>query len=273
MDSLSEHENRSRTMRLGMMMAALTTVFLAGCGAQGLPSAAVAAGPSALAAQGATGAFTQVLNAEWERYQPLAKAVDAWAQLQHMRFTMQPGNVVHDVTGAAAGATATRALGGGKREIVGFVNLNWHRPNSYEWADTTRTFRAIEQADGTITDIRLTGTTLDGVTIVKPRFAPADAATAKALMAKVDAFLHQPAQADWITGDLWGAVAGESKTHTFVLEEVSATAGDFGAFGRLIRYKGTLMNGDRPVPGYTHTTMEAVTDRAGRVIAAGDPTH
>jgi hypothetical protein len=188
---------------------------------------------------------------------------------------MAPDNREHDVVGAAAGAMATRRLPGGAREIVGMASLNWHRPNSYEWATTTRAFRAVQRADGRVTDIELTGERLDGVTIVKPRFGAVDAATAKVLMGKVVSFLHEPAQAGWIDGDgfLWGAVAGESKTQTFVLEEVTATAGPFGEFGRLIRYRGTLMAGDRPVPGYTHTTMEAVTDRQGRVIDAGDPTH
>ena len=81
-------------MRLGMMVA-LTAMVLTGC-AHGAPTAVVSV-PSALAAQSAPGAFTQVLNSEWERYSPLNDRLTAWAKAQHLAFPMQPGNMVREV--------------------------------------------------------------------------------------------------------------------------------------------------------------------------------
>ncbi|MNS36593.1 hypothetical protein D3C72_687870 [compost metagenome] len=253
-------------------MAALSAMLLAGCGAQGVVPATYQAPSSRLAAK-AQAPFVQVLNHEDAVQEAVTKAFSAWAMPQKLSFPMKPDNRVREALGVHAGAAAVRALAGGEREVIGWAMFTAGRPHSFEHFSATRAFRMVLKPDGTVRSAKLEGETLDETGIMKPDFAPVDETQAASLKRRLEGFLHEPAQASWLKTYLWTAIAGAPTTHTYELHAVTATSGNFGAFGRIARFRGTLKRDGKPMPGYTNFEIEVVTDRSGRVIAAGDPTR
>jgi hypothetical protein len=258
-----------------LFMVALSAMLLAGCGSQGVVTGTYQA---ASGRQGATGAksaapFIQVLHHERELQDTVAKTFSAWAMPQKLSFPMAPDNKVREALGVSAGAAATRALGNGEREVIGWATFTAGRPHSFEYFHAIRAFRMVLKADGSIRDAKLEGATLDETVIAKPAFEAVDAAATQQLKRRLDVFLHEPAQKSWLETYLWAAIAGEpTPPHTYELHAVRSTKGNFGAFGRIVRFRGTLKRDGKNFPGYTNFEIEAVTDRSGKVIAAGDPT-
>lgn len=254
-------------------MGALTAMLLAGCGTQGVMTATYQPAAARAAAKAST-PFIQVLNHERELQETVNAAFGAWAMPQQLSFPMKPDGKVRLALGAHAGAAATRALGNGDREVIGWGTFTAGRPQSFEHFHATRAFRMVLKADGTLREAKLEGETLDTAAIRKPAFAAVEGAAAATLKQRLDVFLHEPAQSSWLKTYLWAAIAGESTPpHTYELHAVRATAGNFGAFGRVVRFRGTLLKEGKPFVGYTNFEIEAVLDRRGQVIAAGDPTH
>lgn len=255
---------------------ALSAMLLAGCGTQANVAGtyASASNRSAQLEARRQAPFIQVLNHENDFLQTVDETFKAWAMPQQLSFPMEPDNKVRLALGVHAGAAAARTLPGGDREVIGWATFVAGRPHSFEHFRASRAFRMVLKPDGTLRDARLEGPKLDPSAIVKPAFAEVESTQAARLKRRLETFLHEPAQASWLEGYLWAAIAGEpTPPHTYELHAVRATTGNFGAFGRIVRFRGTLKRDGKPFAGYTNFEIEAVIDRSGQVIAAGDPTH
>ena len=249
-----------------VLMVALSALVLTGCGAPGSLTGAYAPEARSLSSRTVTLTdFTQVLRHEKSVWTAAQKAVETFVSEKEPAMVMPPVQGVSPAQHGSVFELAARPLSGGRTELVAMVSFTHHIPGTFLTGQANRAVRMVLDTHGQAVKTELEGATVTDP-VKRPVFEAVDASVGRTLMADVAVFLRRPAQKPLLQSRLWEAIAGLSSTNTFTVGPVRATKSDFGAFGRIFRFRGTLKHQGVPVMGERDMELEVVTDRQGRVV-------
>jgi hypothetical protein len=251
-----------------VLTIALTALLLTGCGTHANLTASYAPA-SALTAKKSNTAFLQVLRHERATWEAANQSARTFLTTEKPKLVMEGDldQATEQVpTGVLLDTLAARPLANGGRELIGMATFQRHIPSTFFTLQAKRAFRLVVDAQGRASQFKITGESLPAP-IVNPTFTAANA-DKQALMADLAAFLRKPEQKEFLNSRLWEAIAGLSQSNTFEEVTVRATTSDFGAFGRIFRFRGNLKHGGVTVIGERDMELEVVTDKEGQIVGA-----
>ena len=244
----------------------LSVAIISGCGSHSISAESPV--PTAGIQITATGKYVEVLRTELKVWSTAETGARALIARTHPKVPTGPNGTLETASNFVMNDAAARPTINGGTELIGTAMIDGARPANFESHTVKRDFRLLIDARGQVNSLDFEHADIAGEKILHPAFRPADAATAKQLESNLAVFVNQPAQAELRQRPLWGTIGGAFPADTFTFSPVEVTADNFGAFGRLYRFRGTLTHDGAVTLRPNDMQFEVTTDKAGHVIAA-----